>query len=176
MNWIDWLLVIFLCISVANGFQEGMVRIGIGFLALIAGFFLASWFGGLAAANLQPYITSHAAASVFGYLIVFCGVLILGAIVAAVMARMLKLIGLSWMDRLLGGAFGVVRGFFVVAVVAMVVTALAPKSLPSAVKTSRYAPYVLRAADVLAELTPFEIRDGFNRTYAEIKKINPLNK
>jgi membrane protein required for colicin V production len=174
MNWVDWFLILALCISIANGFQEGMVRIGIGFIALIAGFFVASWFGGMVAGNLQPYVTSPAAASVLGYLLVFSGVLVLGALVATLITRMLKLIGLSWMDRVLGGAFGVVRGFFVVAVIAMVFTALAPKSVPDAVKTSKYAPYVLRTADVLTELTPFEIRDGFDRAYAEFRKISPL--
>ena len=149
MNWVDWLLIVFLFISIANGFQEGMVRIGIGILALITGFFLASWFGGMAAASLQPYVSSHAAASVFGYLLVFCGVLILGALIAALIVRMLKLIGLSWMDRLLGGVFGVVRGFVIVAVVAMVVTALAPKWLPAAVNHSQLAPYGLPASSVL---------------------------
>jgi hypothetical protein len=67
--------------------------------------------------------------------------------------------------------FGVVRGFVIVAVVAMVVTALAPKWLPAAVNHSQLAPYVLRASSVLKELTPFDIRDGFDRAYAEFRKL-----
>ncbi|HYP05032.1 MAG TPA: CvpA family protein [Bryobacteraceae bacterium] len=171
MNWVDWLLIAFLLISIANGFQEGMVRITIGFIAMIAGFFLASWFGGLVAGSLLPWVSSKAAASIFGYLLVFIGVLILGGLLGLLISRMLKLIGLSWMDRLFGAALGVARGFVVLAVVTMVITALAPKWLPSAVRQSQYAPYVLRAADVLTELTPFEIRDGFDRAYAEIRKL-----
>jgi membrane protein required for colicin V production len=171
MNWIDWLLIIFLLISVVNGFREGMVRIGIGIVALIAGFFLASWFGGMAAGTLLPFIHSKPVASILGYFLVFCGVLIAGALIASLIVRMLKLIGLTWMDRLLGGAFGILRGFVVVSVVAMVVTALAPKWLPAAVHDSTIAPYVLRASSVLTALTPFDIRDGFEKAYKEIRKL-----
>lgn len=174
MNWIDWLLIVFLFISVVNGFQEGMVRIGLGFIALIAGFILASWFGGMAAGVVLPFLHSKAAAAIVGYFLVFCGVLILGAIVAAVIVRMLKIIGLSWMDRLLGGVFGIVRGFVIIAVVAMVVTALAPRWLPGAVNSSTLAPYVLRASRVMTALTPFDIRDGFDRAYLEFQKLKKL--
>lgn len=171
MNWIDWLLVIFLLISIANGFQEGMVRITIGLIALVAGFILASWFGGLAAAPLMAWVHSEPVASILGYLLVFVGVIILGALIAAVIVRMLKLIGLSWVDRILGGVLGIVRGFVVLAVVTMIVTALAPKWLPTAVNSSRFAPYVLRTSRVLTNLTPFDIRDGFERATQQIEKL-----
>lgn len=171
MNWIDWVLILFLVISVANGFQEGMVRITIGLLALVAGFIVASWFGGLAAAPLMPWVQSKGVASILGYLLVFFAVIIVGALLGALLARMLKLIGLSWMDRLLGGLLGVVRGFIVLAVVTMVVTALAPRWLPHAVGGSTLAPYVLGVSRVLTNLTPFDIRDGFHRAYAELQKL-----
>jgi membrane protein required for colicin V production len=138
---------------------------------MIAGFLLASWFGGMAAGALMPYVSSKAAASIFGYLLVFIGVVILGGIIATVIARMLKLIGLSWMDRLLGGAFGAVRGFVMIAIVTMVVSALAPKWIPEAVNRSTLAPYVLRTSRVLTELTPFDIRDGFRQAYADFQKL-----
>ena len=171
MNWVDWLLIVFLFMAVLNGLQEGMVRIGIGFIALVAGFILASWFGGIAAGPLIPFLHSEVAASVVGYFLVFCGVLIVVSLIAALIVRMLKLIVLTWMDRLLGGVFGVLRGFVVVAVVMMVVTALAPRWLPRAVNESRFAPYVLSASRTLTSLTPFDIRDGFDRAYKELRRL-----
>lgn len=103
MNWLDWIFVVALLISIANGFREGFVRMGIGFAALIVGFFCASWFGGMVAGSLLPYVSSRAVAGIAGYLIVFFGVMIAGALLAALLARMLKIVGLSWADRLLGG-------------------------------------------------------------------------
>ena len=170
MNWIDWTLIIFLLVSVINGFQEGMVRITIGLIALVAAFLIASWFGGLAAGPLTPFV-SKGVAAILGYLLIFFAVILAGALIAALMVRMLKLIGLSWMDRLLGGFLGVIRGFIVLAVLTMVVTALAPRWLPNAVSGSTLAPYVLDASRVLTNLTPFDIRDGFYRAYSELEKL-----
>jgi len=171
MNWLDWLLVAFLVMSIANGFQEGFVRMGIGFAALIAGFFGASWFTGIVAASILPYVHSKPVSYLLGYMLIFFGVMIFGSIVGAFLARVLKIVGLSWMDRLLGGAFGIVRGFIVVVVVAMVMTAFAPKALPRAIDNSRFAPYVLGASRVLTAATPFEIRDGFDRAYKEVQGL-----
>ena len=58
MNWVDWLLLGVLLISVVSGFVEGFVRIAIGFFALILGFLFASWFHGLAGGWLEPWVHS----------------------------------------------------------------------------------------------------------------------
>jgi membrane protein required for colicin V production len=171
MNWLDWIFVVALLISIANGFREGFVRMGIGFAALIVGFFCASWFGGMVAGSLLPYVSSRAVAGIAGYLIVFFGVIIAGALLAALLARMLKIVGLSWADRLLGGACGLVRGFIVIVVVAMVFTAFAPKSLPRAIEESTFAPYVFGGSRALAAATPYEIREGFERAYKELRGL-----
>lgn len=171
MNWLDWVLVAFLLISVLAGFREGFVRIGIGFAAMIVGFFMASWFGGVVAGSLSPYIESKAVAGIVAFLLVFVGVLIAGALIAALLARLLKIVGLSWADRLMGGAVGLARGFVVLVVITMVMTAFLPKSLPRAVADSRLAPYVFGASHILTAATPFEIREGFDRAYSELRGL-----
>ena len=95
MNWLDWFLIVFLVISLVNGFREGFVRMGIGLAALIVGFLSASWFGGMVAGSLMPYLHSRAFASIAAFLIIFFGVVMAGALVGMVITRMLKLIGLS---------------------------------------------------------------------------------
>ena len=171
MNWLDWLVVGFLLVSIVSGFREGFVRMGIGFAAMIVGFLTASWFGGIVANAFQPYVHSKPVASIAGFLVVFFGVLAAGALIAMVLSRMLKIVGLSLIDRLMGGAFGLVRGFVVVVVVAMIVSAFAPKSLPDAIDDAVTAPYVFGAARAFSAVTPFEIRDRFDRAYKELKGL-----
>jgi membrane protein required for colicin V production len=169
MNWLDWVVIAFLLISVANGFREGFVRMGIGFAAMIVGFFVASWFGGMVAGSLLPYIHSKPAAGIVAFLLVFFGVLIAGALIAILITRLLKIVGLTWADRLMGGAFGVVRGFIVLVVITLGMTAFVPKSLPRAVENSQLAPYIFAASRVLTAATPFEIREGFDRAYNDLR-------
>jgi membrane protein required for colicin V production len=171
MNWLDWFLIVFLLVSVVNGFREGFVRMGIGLAALIFGFLAASWFSGMLAGSLMEWIHSKALASLLAFQIIFFGIMIAGVLIAMVITRMLKLIGLSPVDRMLGGVFGAVRGFVVVVVVAMVITAFAPKWLPSSIRQSSLSPYVFGASRALTAITPFEIRSSFDRAYGELKDL-----
>ena len=83
---------------------------------------------------LQPYVSSPGIANFCGFLMVFCGVLILGAIVGRLLARMMKVAGLSFVDRLLGAGFGVVRGILISIALVLALLAFTPgKSPPNAV-------------------------------------------
>lgn len=171
MNWIDFMILGFLLISVAGGLAEGFVKMGIGFVALILGFVIASWTYGMAAGWLLTWIDSRALASILGFILIFSGINLLGALIAWLIQRFFKVIGLTWLDRVVGGAFGVVRGVLVLAVVTLVFTAFYPRKLPAAVSQSEFAPYVFRASDVLAEATPYELKAGFAKSYDELTEL-----
>jgi membrane protein required for colicin V production len=171
MNWVDWMIVGFLAISVIGGFAEGFVRIAIGFAALIFGFLFASWFHGVAGGWVEPYIHTKAVANLLGFLIIFIGILVLGALIAAVINRVFKIVGLSWLDRLIGGAFGAVRGVLVLAIAALLLSAFFPKSLPAATSQSQLAPYVFSASKLLSAITPYEIKNGFEQSYQDLRVL-----
>ena len=60
---------------------------------------------------MLDYVSSRAIANLIGFFVDLRGaVLMLGAIVGRILAKFFKWVGLSWLDRLLGGAFGLVRG------------------------------------------------------------------
>jgi membrane protein required for colicin V production len=167
MNWIDWLLIGILLASVVAGLAQGFVKIVIGSMALIVGFFFASWFHGVAGGWLEPWVQSKAAASFIGFVLIFGGMVVLGSLIAWVIQRIFKVVGLNWIDRLVGGAFGAVRGILVLAITALLVSAFFPKRMPAAVSHSQLAPYVFNVSRVLSEMTPYEIKNGFEQTYHE---------
>lgn len=119
LNWLDWTIVGFVVVSIISGFRDGFIRLGIGFVALLVGFVLAAWFYGLAAEPLVPYVKMRAVANLLGFQAIFFGTMLAGALLAALIARVFKLIGLSVVDRALGGAFALVRAAFIVVIVAM---------------------------------------------------------
>lgn len=170
MSWLDFVFGILICASVAAGFAKGFIRIGVGFIAAAAGIVLASWFYGTAAAWLIPYVTSPGVANILGFLTVLAIVLTFGSLVGMLLVRMFKLVGLSWLDRLLGGLFGAVRGLLVSVALLMIMLAFAPARTHNAVVDSYFAPYVMESAHLLSAITPFELKDGFRKGYEEIKK------
>ena len=171
MNWLDIVCGIIILASVAAGFKQGMIKIGIGLAAFVVGFLAASWTYGIAADYVSGFIHSRPAANIAGFLIVFCMVLVIGAIIAAILSRMLRLVGLGWADRLAGAAFGGIRGFLVAVVLVMALLAFTPGTVNGAVAHSRLAPYVVGASRVIAEATPHEIKDGVREGYDRVHDL-----
>ena len=106
MNWLDAVLLLLLAWSMVTAFRKGFTREIIGVISVIVGILAGVWFYGSAARILLPYVSSRAAANFGGFLAVFCGVLLLGALVSYLVRKFLRLTGLSFFDRLLGAGFG----------------------------------------------------------------------
>ncbi|MBC7928649.1 MAG: CvpA family protein [Bryobacteraceae bacterium] len=169
MNWIDWIIVITLLIGVADGFREGFVRIVVGFGALIFAFFAASWLNGYVASFLGEWIRNRTLAVFLAYALIFFGITLTGSLIASLIVRAFRLIGLSPVDRLLGGGFGLVRAGVGLMIVAMLMMAFVPNRWPDAVGRSTLAPYIVDSSKILSSLTPYEIRHGVEQKYDELR-------
>jgi membrane protein required for colicin V production len=176
MNWLDLVLAGVIGISTVTGLMRGFVRIGIGLAATVIGFLAASWFYPVAGAWAQPYTSSRGVANFVGYLIVFFGVLVAGALLSRALAKFFQWIGLSWLDRLGGGALGLIRGVLISFVIVLMISSFLPGNPPASIQQSRICPYVLQGADVLASATPIEMRQQFRRTYDSVRRawVAPL--
>ena len=170
MNWLDVFLLLLLLVSVVTSFSAGLTREVVGLISMIAALVGAIWFYGTAGSFLLPYVSSAGVAHFSGFLIVFCGVLILGSLVGRALKRFIKAAGLSFVDRLLGAGFGLVRGLLFAIAVILALLAFAPgKSTPDAVAQSRVAPYVIDAAKLVAAVAPHELKEGFRKSYDQVK-------
>jgi membrane protein required for colicin V production len=110
-------------------------------------------------------------ANAVGFFLIFFGVALLGSLIAALLSRMLRWVGLSWFNYLLGGVAGFVRGALVVAVLANVLVAFAPSPVPDYLSNSRVLPYANGVASVLAEFAPQQLKDSFAHQMESLKQI-----
>jgi len=170
VNWIDILLLLVIGFSVVSGFMAGFARVGIGFIATLLGIFLGLWCYGIAAEYIVDYVSSRAVANLIGFFVIFIGVVLIGAIVGSLLARLFKWIGLSWLDRLLGGGFGFVRGVVIAVAMVTVLLAFAPVPPPRSVVDSKLMPYMVDASNVLAAMTPREVKEAFRETRDKVKR------
>ena len=169
MNWLDLVLIVVFAVLVVSGAAKGFARQVVGLAAAIAGFLCALWFYGAAGSFLLPYVSHKGIANFLGFVGIFIAFLILGALVGKLLSVLLKWAGLSWLDRLLGGVFGLVRGVVVAIALVLALLAFSPTPPPRAVVGSRLAPYVIDAAHVCAYLAPREVREGVKDSYAKVK-------
>jgi len=111
MNLLDLLLAVVIGISVATGFMGGFARVGIGFIASISGLLFGFWYYNVPAAWLKAqFKMTPDLSNMLGFFIVFFLFLTAGAMIGKLLATLFKWTGLGWLDRLLGGAFGLIRG------------------------------------------------------------------
>lgn len=115
----DWflmgLLVLSVIISVVRGAFKELITTSTWVLAIVVAMQCNPWL----ATKMAPYIASGPLRSVLAVVSLAIGVLLLGALFNAFMARLVKQTGLSGMDRFLGIVFGAVRGVALVGVVLM---------------------------------------------------------
>ena len=175
MNWLDLLLIAITIISVASSFARGFARELIGLVAAIAALFCGAWFYRIAGDSLRPYVGSPEIANLLGFLLIVVGVVAAGWVVSVLIGMMMRVVGLSWLDRLMGAAFGLARGVVLCVAVIMAIVALAPgkdsRTPPAVVVESRIAPYMIDAARAAMMAAPKELHDGFMRRYEQVKRI-----
>lgn len=170
MNYFDYLLLAILALSVVSGFTGGFARGGIGFIATVCGILFGFWFYGVPAAFFGAHIHSRLTANLLGFLVVFLLFVLAGSLVSWALAKLFRWTGLSWLDRLIGAAFGFVRGVILLAAFVAVIMAFAPRPLPTLVN-SRLLPDVLEVSDILADAAPHELEDSFHDAVTQIKRI-----
>ncbi len=172
MNWLDAVLIFILAASIFTSFRKGLSRELIGLAAVVLALLLGIWFYGLAGSFLIPYVSSRGLANLAGFFIVFFGVILLGSLISHVVGRFLRVTGLRFIDHALGAGFGVLRGILVAVALVTGIMAFSTDAdhPPQAVVNSRVAPYVVDAARVIVAMAPHELKEGFRRTYAQVKE------
>jgi membrane protein required for colicin V production len=120
MTSFDWAVVAIVGLSTLFAFLRGVIREVIALVAWVVGFVAALAFSPALGAAL-PDIAGH---PTIRYLIAFAlilvGTLIVGALAAWALSRVIRAIGLGFVDRFLGAVFGFARGLVVVLAVAVV--------------------------------------------------------
>jgi membrane protein required for colicin V production len=171
LNWLDVVLAVIIVVSAIAGLRAGFTRVVIGLLATIVGLVVGFWCYRMVGAELHRWISSIAVANAVGFFLIFFGVALLGSIIAALLSRMLRWVGLSWFNYLLGGVAGFARGALVVAVLANVLVAFAPSPVPDYLRNSRVLPYANGVAAILSELAPRQLKDSFSHQMESLKQI-----
>jgi membrane protein required for colicin V production len=170
MNWLDIVLLIILAWSVFASFRKGLTREVIGLVATVFALILSIWFYGTAGSFFAPYVKSPEMAKVAGFAAIFALVMILGWVAGFIAGRFLKVTGLSIVDHVLGAAFGVFRAALIgVALIMMIMSFANAGGPPRSIVDSRMAPYFANAARVVSMAAPNEIKNGFRKTYDQVR-------
>jgi membrane protein required for colicin V production len=168
MTVFDLIVLLMTGASVMAGLLRGIVRALLTGVALIVGLIVASRSYGITGALLRGLgvVESNAAANAGGFLLLMLLALIIGFIAGRLVTKGLRRAHVEWFDRLLGGAFGAVRGFALCSALYMALTAF-PVHLAS-VTDALTAPLLASGAEALGVLTSTEMQTRFLNEYRAI--------
>lgn len=122
---VDWAIIAVLGLSILLSLWRGFVREAVSLAGWIAAFVIANMFVGEMAAFLQQWIANVTGRYVAAYALLFAGMLMVAGIAGKLSAQVVKVTGLTLLDRLLGTVFGFARGIIIVLVVVYVLRQLA---------------------------------------------------
>src|SRR5271170_3164396 len=159
MSMADWIIIAFLLFSVVGAAAEGFFHEAFGLAGLVVGYLLAAWNYQRLAALYEPYLKSMWLGEIAAFLIIFLAVLILAGIAGRITRHIVKEAGLSFVDRILGAALGLLRGSLIVAVILMSMAAFTPTS--AWLQGSELAPYFLVVGRAAIWVAPSELRARF---------------
>jgi membrane protein required for colicin V production len=119
-NLLDWIFTALLLISVLVSVLRGFVREALSLGIWVGAFFLAAMFSPGMEALLESAIASPELRRICAFAVLFVATLLLGSLLGYLAGVMVKVTGLSPLDRLLGVGFGLVRGLVILVVLATV--------------------------------------------------------
>jgi uncharacterized membrane protein required for colicin V production len=170
MNALDLIIALLLAFGSIYGLIKGFVRIAIGISGLIVSVGLAlrlatrgtDWFSGA--------IDSPEMARMAAFLAVLLAGLVATAAAAWLVWRIVKAAHVDWIDRLVGGAVGLVGATFVVCGLLVALTTFLPSGSPLLAR-STLVPIAIRVADFAAAVLPPDMAE----TYEERRRaLEPL--
>ena len=115
MTVFDFAVISILLVSLLIGLWRGLVREVLSLLGWPIAFVLSKLF----ANDIEPLIPmmqEPLLRTMLAYVLVFIVVLIVWSILVWLFSKLVKAVGLGWLDRVLGGLFGIVRGGLVLLV------------------------------------------------------------
>jgi len=165
---LDWLLLAILVYSIAVSWFKGFIREVLGLITVLAAVLLAAWFYRGVGRLFKDVVRTENIALFFGFSLIFVMTLVAGFVVIWLITKFMKFAKLQWADRLLGAAFGFIRGWVISAAILLALTAFEIQT--ERLKGSELAPYFLPGSRVIAVMTPYEMKAKFLVGYRALER------
>lgn len=119
MTLFDYLVIAVVGLSVILSVFRGAIREVLALLSWLTAFVAAQAYAGTIAAYLPSSLQNVSIRLLVGFVIVFLLVLILSALLALAISKLVRAVGLGPLDRGMGAIFGLLRGMLAVLIVVL---------------------------------------------------------
>lgn len=161
MNWLDFVFIGILSLSIIISLFRGLIREVMSLLIWAGSFWLAYNFVDVGADALISYVDLPSARHLISFVALFLAALILGGMINFVVGKLVKKTGLSGSDRFFGMFFGALRGLVAVVAITFFVNAT-PLSEDPWWQNSEMAPHFVKISEWVRNNMPEEFSNYFS--------------
>ncbi|MCF6319734.1 MAG: CvpA family protein, partial [Proteobacteria bacterium] len=161
MNWLDFVFIGILSLSVIISLFRGLVREVMSLLIWAGSFWVAYQFVDVGANAISNYVDLPSARHLIAFVALFFAALTIGGMINFVVGKLIKKTGLSGTDKFLGIFFGLLRGLVAIVVITFFVNAT-PLSEDPWWQESQLAPHFVKVSEWVRNNMPEEFSNYFS--------------
>ena len=161
MSLADWVILGVVLLNVISAAIQGFFAEALSLAGLVVGYLAAAWQYQSVAEWLGKYLKEVWLADVIAFVMIFLLVVLVFGIAGRIARKVMKEAGLSFFDRSLGAALGLLKGALAVSIILMGLTAFTPTS--KFLDNSQLAPYFLVVGHATKWLAPQAFRVRFDQ-------------
>ncbi len=163
MNWLDGVLIAIVLVSTVFGIVKGLIRELLSLAFFVIAVLLSFLFFRDLGERLSSTIRNPEVANIVAFGLIFLVVLLVGAIVTWAARKIFSVGPLKAMDRILGGAFGMLRGTLISAIIVFLLVVFPINERIT--RESKLSPYLLHAFNMVLKAVPGDYRDQIHRFF-----------
>lgn len=169
--WIDWVIITLIAVSTLISLKRGFVKEALSLVTWVGAFVIARTFHPQMQSLLESTVETPLVRLIAAFAILFFATLIVGAIINNMIGHLIHVTGLTATDRVLGMAFGLLRGVVIV-IVAIAFTRYTPLANDTWWKTS----IMIDRLSVVEDWSRRTLGDEFERFLgpAESASVEPV--
>jgi len=147
LNELDWVIVVVLSLSTVLSLWRGFVREALSLLGWVAAFVVAHLFVDQLSQQLAPYIANITGRYVTSYAVLFVTTLVCFSLFVWLAVKLVRVSGLTVLDRVLGTIFGFARGVIIILVLAYLIQQLVSPADQQWLHQSELMPHLTMLVD-----------------------------
>ncbi len=157
MFWYDIFIIAIVAASFLYGFFKGIISELFAIAGLIIGFLVAMKYSLIIQPYMLRFVKGEGAALCLAFLLLFLCTAAALIVVGILFKKAIKFIRLSWLDRLVGGLVGLIKGIVVAGLISLLIITFVPEGR-AFMRQSKFGRHMVTVVRIAVYLLPERFR------------------
>ncbi|MEA2061795.1 MAG: CvpA family protein [Thermodesulfobacteriota bacterium] len=170
MNIFDVFIIAVIAFCLIRGFFRGFIKEASSIVAVLSAFYGAFTYYPVLAVKFETLIATPLYQNILSFFIIFCVVVVVVNLAAALIRYLLRIVFLGWVDRCCGIIFGALKGIIIVSILFVLMTSFLPGK-NKFLAESALAPHIAVTSEILSVFLADDIKKEIQIKFKGINEI-----